>query len=106
MVGGRIKLQNEELHNLYSLSNIIRMIKSRRMRWEGHVECMVEDCIKDFGENAKGKKPQGEPRRRRDDNIKTVLIEIGWGVLDWIDLARERNQWKALVDTVMNLRVL
>jgi hypothetical protein len=71
----------------------------------GHVACMAEDCIQDFGGNSKGKRPLGRPRSRLDDNIKMVLREIGWGVLDCTDLAQGRDQWKALVNTVMNLRV-
>jgi hypothetical protein len=55
-------------------------------------------------------KPEGRgllgiPRRRWDNNIKIDLREIGWGVMDWIDLAQDRDQWQALVNTVMNLRV-
>jgi hypothetical protein len=52
-----------------------------------------------------GKRPLGRPRRRWDDNIRIDLREIGWGGMDWLDLAQERNQWRALVNTVMNLRV-
>jgi hypothetical protein len=52
-----------------------------------------------------GKKPLGRPRRRWGDNIKMDLREIGWGGMDWIDLAQDGDQWRALVNTVMNLRV-
>jgi hypothetical protein len=52
-----------------------------------------------------GKRPLGRPRRRLVDNIKINLREIGWNSMDWIDLAQGRNQWRALVNTVMNLRV-
>jgi hypothetical protein len=54
---------------------------------------------------SEGKRPLGRPRRRWEDNIKMVLREIGWGGMDWIDLAQDRDQWRALVNTVMNLRV-
>jgi hypothetical protein len=83
------KLQNEELHNLYSSPNIIRMIKSRSMRWAGHV----------------GKRPFGRPRNRWVANIKMDLTEIGWDGVDWIELAQDKDRWRALVNTVMNLRV-
>jgi hypothetical protein len=52
-----------------------------------------------------GKRPLGRPRRRWEDNIRIDLIEIGWGGMDWIDLAQDRDQWWAIVNTVMNLRV-
>jgi hypothetical protein len=52
-----------------------------------------------------GKRPPGRPTRRWEDNIKMDLREIGWGGMDWIDLAQGRDQWRALVNTVMNLRV-
>jgi hypothetical protein len=51
-----------------------------------------------------GKRPLGRPRRRWENNIKLDLREIGWGVMDWIDLAHDRDQWRALVNTVINLR--
>jgi hypothetical protein len=53
-----------------------------------------------------GKRPLGRPKRRWVDNIKTNLREIGWDGMDWIDLAQDRDQWKALVKTVIKLRVL
>jgi hypothetical protein len=89
-------LHNEELHNLYSSLSIIRMIKSRRMRWAGHVAYMEEP---------EGKRPLGGPRRRWVDNIKMDLREIEWGGMDWIDLTEDRDQWRALVNTVIDLRV-
>jgi hypothetical protein len=52
-----------------------------------------------------GKRPLGRPRRRWDDNIRMDVREIGWGGMDWIDMAQDRDQWRALVNTVMNLRV-
>jgi hypothetical protein len=91
------KLHNEELHNLYSSSNIIRMIKSRRMGWSGHVARLVG--------KPEGRRPLGRPRLRWVDNIKIDLRETGWGGMGWIDLAQDRDQWRALVNTVMNLQV-
>jgi hypothetical protein len=90
------KLHNEELHNLYSSPNIIRMIKSRRLRWAGHVARMGETIL--VG------KPEGKRRRKWADGIKMDLREIGWDGRDWIELAQDRDQWRAVVNTVMNLR--
>jgi hypothetical protein len=102
------KLHNEELHNLYSLSNIIRMIKPRRMKWAGHVARMERRGMhigRILVVKPEGKRPLGRPRRRWVDNIKRDLREIGWGGMDWIDLAQDRDQWRAVVNTIMNLRV-
>jgi hypothetical protein len=108
VTGDLRKLHNEELHKLYSLPNIIRMIKSRRMRWEGYVARMGEkrNAYRILVGKPDGKRPLGRPRRRWVDNIKINLVrEIGWDDMDWIDLAQDRDQWRALVNTVMNLRV-
>jgi hypothetical protein len=101
------KLNNEELHNLYSPPNIIRTIKSRRMRWTGHVARMGEtrNAYRILVGKPEGKRSLGRPRRRWVDNIKMDLTEIGWYGVDWIELAQDRDQWRALVNTVMNLRV-
>jgi hypothetical protein len=78
------KLHNEELHNLYYSANIIRMMKSRRMRWAGHVARMRAKS------NAyRIKIPLGRQRRRWVDNIKIHLREIGWDDMDWISLAQD-----------------
>jgi hypothetical protein len=101
-------LHNEELHILYSSPNIIRQIKSRRMRWVGHVAHMGEE--RNVYSVLMGKpernKPLERPRHRWEDGIRMDLREIGWGSVDWIQLALDRDQWRALVNTVMNLRVL
>jgi hypothetical protein len=101
------KLHKEELHNLYSSPNIIRLIKSRRMRWAGQVARMEEkrNPYRILVGKPEGKRPLERPRRRWVDNIKTELREIEWNGMDWIDLAQDREQWRALVNTVMNLRV-
>jgi hypothetical protein len=98
------KLHNEELHNLYSSLNVIRTIKSRRMKWAGHVARMGKTRIS-YRILVEGKRPLGRPRRRWVDNSKIDLREIGWDGMDWIDLAHDRDQWRVLVNTVMNLRV-
>jgi hypothetical protein len=100
-------VDNEELHNLYSSPSIIRMIRSRRMRWAGHVARMgaKRNAYRILVGNPEEKRPLGKPRRRRVDNIKMGLREIEWEGGDWIDLAQDRDQWSALVKAVMNLRV-
>jgi hypothetical protein len=83
------------------------MIKSRRMKWTGHVARMREtrNAYRILVGNPEGKRPLGRPRRRWVDNIKMDLREIGWEGRDWIELAQDRDQWRALLNTVMNLRV-
>jgi hypothetical protein len=107
VTGGWRKLHNEELHNLYSLPSIIRITNSRRIRWAGHVARMGEkrNVYRLVGK-PEGKRPLGKPRRRWIDNIKMDLLEIGLRVVDWIGLAQDRYSWRALVNSVMNLRVL
>jgi hypothetical protein len=107
MTGDWRKLHNEELRNLYSSSDIIRMMKSRRMKWVGHVVRMWEkrNTYRILMGTPEGKRPLGRPRRKSVDNIKICLTEIGWDVMYSIDLTRDRDQWKALVNTVKNLRV-
>jgi hypothetical protein len=100
------KLHNEELHNLYSSSNIIRQIKSRRMRWAGHVARMGEECVQGFGGKARRKRNLGRPSRRWEDGIRMDLREIGCGGVEWIQLAQDRYQWRSVVNAVMKLRVL
>jgi hypothetical protein len=101
------KLHNEELHNMYSSPIIIGMIKSRRMRWAGHVARMGEkqNACRVFVGKSEGKRPLGRPRHRLVDNSKVDLREIEWSGMDWIDLAQVRDQWRALVNTAVNLRV-
>jgi hypothetical protein len=85
------KLHNEELHNLYSSPDIIRQVKSRRMRWVGHVACMGEErkVYKVLVGKPKGKRPLGRPRHRWENKIRMDLGETDlWGV-DWIQLAQD-----------------
>jgi hypothetical protein len=105
-VTGWRKLHNEELHGLYSSPNIVRVIKARRMRWAGHVARMgeVRGAYILVGK-PEGRRPLGRPRRRWEDSIKMDLREIGFGDVDWIHLAQDRDRWRTLVNTVMNLRV-
>jgi hypothetical protein len=102
------KLHNGVLHNFYSSPDIIRQIKSRRMRWAGHVARMGEgrNVYRLLMGKAERKRPLERPRRRWEDGIKMDLREIGWGGVEWIQLAQDRDRWRALVNEVMNLRVL
>jgi hypothetical protein len=101
------KLHKDELHDLYSSPNIVRVIKSRKMRWAGHVARMGEgrDVYRVLVRRHEGKRPLRRPRRRWEDNINQDLREIGIDGANWIQLAQDRGQWRACVNTVMNLRV-
>jgi len=100
------KLRNEDLMNLYSLPNILRVVNSRRMRWVGHVARMGEGrgMHRFLVWKPEGKRPLGRPRRRWEDNIKMDLREVGGGG-DWMELVQDRDRWRALVNTMMNFRV-
>jgi len=101
------KLHNEELNNLYSSPNIVQVIKSRRMRWVGHVAHMREGrgVYRVLVGKPKGRRPLGRPRCRWEDNIRMNLQEVGCGCVDWTELAQDRDRWRALVSAVMNLWV-
>jgi hypothetical protein len=100
------KLHNEELQNLYSSPNIIRMIKSRRIKWADNVERMGEkrNAYRILVGKPEGRRPLGRPRPRWVDNIKIDLREIEWDGEGWVNLAQDRDCWRALVNMVMNLR--
>jgi hypothetical protein len=101
------KLHNDELYSLYSSPNIVTVIKSRRMRWTGHVARVMEGrgVYRDLVGRPEVKRPLGGPRRKWEDNIKVELREIGIDGAKWIQLAQDTVQWRAFVDTVINLRV-
>jgi hypothetical protein len=84
------------------------MMKSRRMSWAGYVALMVDEknAYRILVGKPEGKRPVGRPTRRWLGSIKIDLREMEWGHMDWIDLAQDRDQWRALVNTVMDLRVL
>ena len=106
VTGEWIKLHNEELRDFYSLPNSVRVVKSRKMRWTGHVARVGEGrgVHRVLVGKPEGKRPLGRPRRRWEDNIKTGLREVG-GVGDWMELAQDRDRWRTLVNTVINFRV-
>jgi hypothetical protein len=101
------KLHNEELHDLYSSPSIIRLIKSRRMRWAGHVARIGEkrNAYRLLVGKPEGKRPLGRRRLSWLDNIRMDLGEVGWGDVEWIGLAQDRNRWRTVVNSVLNLRV-
>jgi hypothetical protein len=99
--------RSSELHNLYSSPSKIRIIRSKGMRWTGHVARMGErrNVYRLLVGKPEGKRPLGRPRRRWMDNIKMDLLEIGVSVVDWIGLAQDRYRRRALVNSAMNLWV-
>jgi hypothetical protein len=100
-------MQNEEFHNLYSSPNIIKMIKSRRMRWVVHEACMgqMRNAYKILVGKPEEKRPLGRPWHRLEDNIKMDLREMGFEGVDWIHMAHDRDWWWALVNMALNLPV-
>ena len=101
------KLHNEELNDLYSLPNIVRVIKCRKMRLAGHVARMGEwrGVCRVLVVKPEGKRPLGRPRRRWEENNKMDLQEVGCGGMDWIVVAQDRDRWRALATAVMYLWV-
>jgi len=107
VTGERRKLHNEELNDLNSSPVVVWVIKSRRMRWAGHVARMVErrGVYMVLVEKPEGRRPLGRPRRKWEDNIKMDLQKVGCGGINWIELAQDRDRWRAIVNAIMNLRV-
>jgi hypothetical protein len=102
------KLHSDELHNLYSSPDIIRQVKSRRMRWAGYVARMEEErkVYNVLVGNPEVKRPLGIPRRRWENGVRMDLKEIGLEEVDWIRLSQDRDRWRTVVSAVTNLRVL
>jgi hypothetical protein len=101
------KLHTEELNGLYSLPNILRVVKSRRMRWAGHVARIGEGRAvhRVLVGRPEGKRPLGRPRRRWEDNIRMDLREVGERRGDWMESHQDGDRWRALVNAVKNFRV-
>jgi hypothetical protein len=96
VTGERRKLHNEELKDLYSLPNIVRVVKSRRNGGGVHRVLVGKP---------EGRRQLGRPRRKWEDNIKMDVEEVGGGCGDWMERAQDRDRWRELVSTVMNIRV-
>jgi hypothetical protein len=107
VTGERRKFHNEELRDLFSSPSISKIIKSRKIRSAGHIARIGEkrNVYRLLVGKPEGKRPLGRTRRRWVDNIRMNLGEMGWGDVDWIGLAKDRNRWRALVNSVLNLRV-
>ena len=107
VTGERRKLHKEELQDMYSSPTIVRVIKSTRMRWAGHVARMGERRVvyKVLVGKPEEKRPLGRPKHRWEDNINVDLQAVGCGIMDWIELAQDRDRWQAIVNALMNLRV-
>jgi len=101
------RLHNEELNDPYSLPNIVRVIKSRRIRWARHVARMDEErgVYRVLVGKSERRRPMGRPRRRWVDNFRMDLQEVGCGYMNWIGLAQDRDRWRTLVSAVMNFLV-
>jgi hypothetical protein len=101
------KIHNEELNDLYTSPSVVRVIKSRRMKWEEHVARMGESksVYRVLVEKPEGKRPIGRRCHRWEHNIKVVLQDVGCGATDCIDLAQDWDRWRALVNSVINLWV-
>ena len=105
VIGEWRKLRNEELNDLYSSSDVARLLKSRRMKWAGHVARMGEKrgIYRVLVGKPEGKRPLERTRCRWEDTIKMDLQEKGCGGLDWIEPAQDRDRWRALLNKVMDL---
>jgi hypothetical protein len=101
------KRRNEELNDLYFSPSTITIIKARRMRWAGHIARMGEkrNAYRLLVRKPEGRRPLERPRRKWLNNIRMDLVEVGWGDMDWIGLAQDRDRWRAIVNSVLNLRV-
>ena len=96
-----------DIHDLHSSPNVIPVIKSKPTIWVGHGARLGDGGIayKIVVGRPEGKRPLGRPRRRWEDKVTIDLQEVGYGGMDWIALAQDRDRWRALVNVVMNIRV-
>jgi len=107
VAGGWRRLHKEMLHNLYASPNSVRVVKSRRTIWARHVARMrkMRNAYNIFVGKRRGNRPFERPKRRYEDNIRMDVREMGREFVDWMHLLRDREQWWAFVNTVMNLRL-
>jgi hypothetical protein len=107
VIGVWRKVHNEELHDLYSSPSTIRIIKSKRMRWVGHQTQLGQkrNVYTLLVGKPEGKRLLRRPRCRWVNNMRTDLLELGRGGVDWIGLAQDRNKWRAFMNSLMNLQV-
>jgi hypothetical protein len=107
VTGEEIKLHTEELRDLYYSPTIVRVIKSRRTRWAGPITHKGDrrGIYRVLAGKPEGKRPLERPRRRLENNIKMDLQEAGCGDVDWIELVKDRDRWRAVVNVIMNFRV-
>ena len=107
VTGKWIKLHNEELNDLYYSPNVVRVIKSRKMRWPGQIADMGESrgVYRVLMGRPEGQRPLGRPWCRWEANNKMNIQEVECAGLDWIDLAHDRYRWLALVSVVMNFQI-
>ena len=94
----KLQLHNDELYYLYSSPNNVRVLKLRRMRWAGHIASMGGEEGRVQVGKPEGKRPLGRPRCRWKNNIKMDLREVGCGGMDWIEVGRDRDRWRALMN--------
>jgi hypothetical protein len=107
VTGKRRRLHKKELYVQYFSPNINRVINSKKLRWAGHVARTGErrGAYEALVEKPEGRRPLGRPRRRWEDILKWIFEKLDGGDIDWIDLTQDRDRWRAVVYTVMNLRV-
>jgi hypothetical protein len=101
------RLHDKELYTLYFTPYLIRVIKSRRLRWAGHVARMGErrGAYRALVGKPERRRPLERRRLRWKDNIKMDLREVGGGSKNWMDFANDRDRWRALVNAAMNIRI-
>jgi hypothetical protein len=101
------KLHNEELNDLYSSTNIVRVIKSRRMRWAGHVAWMGRGkaCTGFWWRNLRERDHLRDAGIDRKIILRCIFRSWDVGVMDWIELAQDKDRWRAILNAVMNIRV-
>jgi hypothetical protein len=106
VAGGSRRLHSDELHNLYASSNIVRVCKSRRVKWVGHLSRKGENknTYKSLVGRSEGMTPLERSGTRRENDFRKDVKEMGWEGVDWINLVQDRKEWPAFLNTSMKLR--